>query len=154
MQVTPNAPIYFYQFTSPASKTTYWTTRFTIADANGHADAAANATQANGDPIPWGVGGLTDPSKATPPPPPAGSDLSSASNSTSTPPSSVPTTPTPTPAAQQSNSSSSSNSTSSASSASASPSSAGAAKHNDAGHLHIPIVASGALAVLGFAMSL
>ena len=67
-QVTPPAPIYFYQFTSPGATGTLWTTRFTIADASGASVPAPNATEPDGQPIPWGVGALTDPSAAVPPP--------------------------------------------------------------------------------------
>ncbi|KAF7795003.1 hypothetical protein EIP86_006147 [Pleurotus ostreatoroseus] len=62
--VTPNAAIYFYQFTSPASSTTLWTGRFAIADANGKTTDPTNATQPGGDAIPWGTGALDDPSTA------------------------------------------------------------------------------------------
>lgn len=67
-EVTPNSAIYFYQFTSPDSSDTLWTTRFAIADADGKTTPPANQTQPNGDDIPWGVGALVDPSSATPPP--------------------------------------------------------------------------------------
>ncbi|GJF00279.1 hypothetical protein PsYK624_165630 [Phanerochaete sordida] len=67
-QVAPNAPIYFYQFTSPDSPDTLWTTRFAIADASGNVTPAPNATQPNGDSIPWGIGQLADPSDASPAP--------------------------------------------------------------------------------------
>lgn len=72
-EVTVPAPIYFYQFISPESTTPQWTTRFTIADANGTTVAAPNATQPsqNGQPgkaIPWGVGTLSNPSAIIPPP--------------------------------------------------------------------------------------
>ncbi|THH27155.1 hypothetical protein EUX98_g7028 [Antrodiella citrinella] len=168
-EVTPNSAIYFYQFTSPEAKATYWTTRFTIADNNGHADPPANPTQANGDAIPWGVGALVNPSLATPPPPAAGSALGagSASNSTSSAsdappvssssgsgssPASPPVT-TPTPAAQQKNANTT---TSSGVSASASPSGAGgaAAQNNAAGTLYIPSVVTGALALMGLTFML
>lgn len=66
--VHPNAPIYFYQFSSPFSKNLYWTTRFAIADTNGQVTPAPNATQPNGQAIPWGVGVLDDPSQAVPSP--------------------------------------------------------------------------------------
>ncbi|CAL1714395.1 unnamed protein product [Somion occarium] len=64
----PCPAIYFYQFSSPATTNLTWTTRFTIADATGNSVPPANANQPNGDPIPWGIGALEDPSKATPPP--------------------------------------------------------------------------------------
>ncbi|KAG6889763.1 hypothetical protein C0995_014690 [Termitomyces sp. Mi166 len=67
--VTPNAPIYFYQFTAPGAPDKQWTTRFTIASSSGATTAAANPTQPkSGDAIPWGTGALTDPSTAKPPP--------------------------------------------------------------------------------------
>ncbi|KAI0091582.1 hypothetical protein BDY19DRAFT_931213 [Irpex rosettiformis] len=75
--VVPNSAIYFYQFTSPASNVTLWTTRFGIASTDGHLDAPAQTTQPDGAAIPWGVGALADPSTATPPP------SGSSSNSTS-----------------------------------------------------------------------
>ncbi|RDX54074.1 hypothetical protein OH76DRAFT_1341266 [Lentinus brumalis] len=63
--VTPNSAIYFYQFSSPANVTaTTWTTRFTIAAADGSTTAPANADQPDGSPIPWGTGALVDPSTA------------------------------------------------------------------------------------------
>jgi len=172
--VTPNSAIYFYQFTSPASKTTYWTTRFTIADNNGHSDPPANAKQANGDAIPWGVGALADPSQATPPPPPAGSALgaggaSSGPSGASQPPASQNTssgstsatppanTPTNTPAAQQNNGSNSQTSTGTSASSSASPSNQGAAVNKDnsaALALNIPSAVTGALALMGLTFML
>ncbi|TFK80833.1 hypothetical protein K466DRAFT_591632 [Polyporus arcularius HHB13444] len=64
-EVTPNSAIYFYQFSSPAApKNLTWTTRFTIAAADGSTTPPANDTQPDGQKIPWGVGALTDPSKA------------------------------------------------------------------------------------------
>lgn len=57
-QVTLNSAVYFYQFKSPSSANTYWTTRFAIADASGATTPAPNATQPNGAQIPWGVGAL------------------------------------------------------------------------------------------------
>ncbi|OBZ73699.1 hypothetical protein A0H81_06253 [Grifola frondosa] len=62
--VTPNSAIYFYQFTSPASSSRYWTTRFAIADASGATTNPTNSTQPDGSAIPWGTGALTDPSQA------------------------------------------------------------------------------------------
>lgn len=67
-QVTPNSAIYFYQFTDPATTNITWTTRFTIADASGNSVDPENATQPGGQAIPWGIGALVDPSKATPAP--------------------------------------------------------------------------------------
>ncbi|KAI5476792.1 hypothetical protein MNV49_007307 [Pseudohyphozyma bogoriensis] len=66
--VTDNAPIYFYQFYNVGGNdnTTQWTTRFTIAGADGYNTTAANAMQPDGSPIPWGVGALqTDDSTST-----------------------------------------------------------------------------------------
>lgn len=58
--VTPNAPIYFLQYTHDGGKDPMWTTRFTIARSNG---IWMNATEANqpqgGNPaIHWGTGAL------------------------------------------------------------------------------------------------
>jgi hypothetical protein len=105
--VAPNAPIYFYQFTSPniQPSETQWTTRFTIADENGHTDPAPNATQPDGKAIPWGIGKLLDPSTATPPPDfanPGGDNSTTTSGSSdnttvgSTTPTGASTTPTQT----------------------------------------------------------
>ncbi|KAG9019098.1 hypothetical protein FRB90_006412 [Tulasnella sp. 427] len=67
--VTPNAPIYFYQFSHAAEPANLvWTTRFTIAAADGSTEAAENQTQPDGQNIPWGTGALTDPSTAKPAP--------------------------------------------------------------------------------------
>ncbi|KAG5634813.1 hypothetical protein H0H81_000707 [Sphagnurus paluster] len=67
--VTPNSAIYFYQFTAPGSPDKTWTTRFTIASANGDTTPPANPTQpGSNEAIPWGVGALVDPSTAVPPP--------------------------------------------------------------------------------------
>ncbi|KAI8996501.1 hypothetical protein BD414DRAFT_478234 [Trametes punicea] len=63
-QVIPNSAIYFYQFTSPNAANRTWTTRFAIADANGNTTPAPNATQPDGQSIPWGLGKLVDPSTA------------------------------------------------------------------------------------------
>ncbi|KAI0692503.1 hypothetical protein BC835DRAFT_1277633 [Cytidiella melzeri] len=101
-QVTPNSAIYFYQFTSPNSTVTSWTTRFAIADANGHTVAPANSVQPTSNAaIPWGEGALVNPSTATPPPtgsPGTNSSSTTASASSAissifTPPSSVPSIP-------------------------------------------------------------
>ncbi|KAH9956979.1 hypothetical protein BC827DRAFT_1371344 [Russula dissimulans] len=65
--VTIHAPIYFLQFSIDATHIV-WTGRFTITDASGAIVSAPNATQPNGQAIPWGTGALVDPAKATPPP--------------------------------------------------------------------------------------
>jgi hypothetical protein len=68
-RVAPNAPIYFYQFSTQANASAkYWTTRFTIADANGHFDKAPNPTQPDGAKIPWGEGALLNKADAVPAP--------------------------------------------------------------------------------------
>lgn len=67
--VSPNAPIYFYQFSHAAEPTKLvWTTRFTIAGADGSTVAAENQTQPDGSNVPWGTGQLADPSQAKPAP--------------------------------------------------------------------------------------
>ncbi|KAI0923652.1 hypothetical protein AcV5_009133 [Taiwanofungus camphoratus] len=66
--VAPNAPIYFYQFSSPFSKSLYWTTRFAIADASGNVSAPAQSTQPGGQDIPWGTGALAGSTDAAPEP--------------------------------------------------------------------------------------
>jgi len=84
-EVTPNSAIYFYQFSSPDSATLSWTTRFTIAAANGSTTPPANANQPNNPSpaIPWGVGGLVDPSLAVPEPKIGTANSSSATTSAS-----------------------------------------------------------------------
>ncbi|KAG8683208.1 hypothetical protein FRC11_013850 [Ceratobasidium sp. 423] len=67
--VTPNSAIYFYQFSSPSEPTNLlWTTRWTIASADGKTTTPTETTQPNGDKIPWGKGALVDPSTAVAPP--------------------------------------------------------------------------------------
>ncbi|KAI0730986.1 hypothetical protein C8Q76DRAFT_614036 [Earliella scabrosa] len=64
-QVTPNSAIYFYQFSTPADPAAItWTTRFTIAGADGSTVPPENDLEPDGQPIPWGVGALVDPSTA------------------------------------------------------------------------------------------
>ncbi|EKM59876.1 uncharacterized protein PHACADRAFT_85619 [Phanerochaete carnosa HHB-10118-sp] len=55
-EVDPYAPIYFYQFTNGLTGNVTWTTRFTIASSSAEYFSPTNATQPNGDPIPWGTG--------------------------------------------------------------------------------------------------
>ncbi|SAM59581.1 uncharacterized protein UBRO_01064 [Ustilago bromivora] len=54
-KVSPNANIYFFQFTHNGQDPT-WTTRFPIADASGAVTAAPFARQPEGPAIPWGNG--------------------------------------------------------------------------------------------------
>jgi len=76
-EVTPNSAIYFYQFTSPLSPNISWTSRFTIANADGLSTPPSEAKQPDGSAIPWGNGTLVDPSQAVPPPTRGGSNSSS-----------------------------------------------------------------------------
>lgn len=64
-KVTPNSAIYFYQFSTPALPANLtWTTRFTIAAADGSTTAPENQNEPDGQNIPWGTGALVDPSTA------------------------------------------------------------------------------------------
>ncbi|KZT20351.1 hypothetical protein NEOLEDRAFT_1034111, partial [Neolentinus lepideus HHB14362 ss-1] len=57
--VDPHSAIYFYQFTNGRNTSNaQWTTRFTIASPSGAPTSPDNATQPNGDAIPWGTGRL------------------------------------------------------------------------------------------------
>jgi len=58
LQVTPHSAIYFYQFSSPASSNSTWTTRFTITDSASNVVPPPQPTQPGGASIPWGVGTL------------------------------------------------------------------------------------------------
>ncbi|KAI6120539.1 hypothetical protein EDD17DRAFT_1775417 [Pisolithus thermaeus] len=55
-QVSPHAAIYFYEFSSPASANSTWTTRFTITDSTSDIVPAPQTTQPGGADIPWGTG--------------------------------------------------------------------------------------------------
>ncbi|KAI0763267.1 hypothetical protein BC629DRAFT_1294137 [Irpex lacteus] len=58
-EVDPYSAIYFYQFTNDGQPSdAKWTTRFTIASQNNETVLPPNATQPNGDSIPWGMGHL------------------------------------------------------------------------------------------------
>lgn len=96
--VTPNSAIYFYQFSSPASQTKYWTTRFTITDAQGGSTPPSQQTQPGTNaPIPWGTGALVNPADAKPPPAGGGASGNSSIPSASTSPAVVtPNLPTST----------------------------------------------------------
>ncbi|KAJ7626275.1 hypothetical protein DFH06DRAFT_597948 [Mycena polygramma] len=64
-EVTPNSPIYFYQFSSGGTADLTWTGRFTIAGADGSSTPATETeTGSDGTPVLWGKGALTDPSTA------------------------------------------------------------------------------------------
>jgi len=64
-EVTPNAAIYWYQFSHAEEPTNLiWTTRWAIADATGATTQPANAMQPDGSAVPWGTGNLVDASKA------------------------------------------------------------------------------------------
>lgn len=67
--VEPNSQIYFYQFTSPSSSEVLWTTRFTIADAEGNTvEPTEEETTGSGELVRYGVGALEDPSLVNEPP--------------------------------------------------------------------------------------
>lgn len=68
--MTPNSQIYFYKFTSPgAPNDPLFTTRFTIADAQGATVTPTQTeTASTGDLVAWGTGALTDPSQGDQPP--------------------------------------------------------------------------------------
>jgi len=67
--VVPNAPIYFYKFTSPASSDVLFTTRFTIADAQGNSvPANLTETATDGSLVHYGIGALVDPTQGDQPP--------------------------------------------------------------------------------------
>jgi len=68
-QVTPNSAIYFYQFVSGGTPNITWTTRFTIAAADGSSTNATLSEKASdGTTVFYGTGALVDPSTAVPPP--------------------------------------------------------------------------------------
>jgi hypothetical protein len=83
--VSPNAPVFFYQFTSPfapASEMT-WTTRFPIADATGKLVPAPELVQPDGSKldgkdIPWGKATLANPASAVAAPTDVGSQVKGA----------------------------------------------------------------------------
>jgi len=63
-QVTPNAAIYFYQFSSSSTTDECWTTRFAIASSSGQTTPPTNSTQPDGSTIAWGTGVLVNSSLA------------------------------------------------------------------------------------------
>jgi len=69
LAVVPNAPIYFYKFSTPASTDILFTTRFTIADPQGNSvPATLTETATNGDVVHYGTGALQDPTQGDQPP--------------------------------------------------------------------------------------
>lgn len=77
-EVSPYSAIYFYQYSLGGSGSPAWTTRWTIADANGQSTTPTHATQTDGQAIPWGTGKLVGTVQTQ-----YGSGSSSSSNSTS-----------------------------------------------------------------------
>ncbi|WVR04949.1 hypothetical protein IAU60_001961 [Kwoniella sp. DSM 27419] len=58
-EVTPNAKIYFLQFTNGGNMSDpTWTTRFTIAAADGTTTEPTNSTDYSGNTVQWGTGTL------------------------------------------------------------------------------------------------
>jgi len=69
LAVTPNAPIYFYKFSTPASSDILFTTRFTIADTQGNSvPANMTETATDGSIVHYGTGALQDPTQGDQPP--------------------------------------------------------------------------------------
>ncbi|KIK48935.1 hypothetical protein CY34DRAFT_797727 [Suillus luteus UH-Slu-Lm8-n1] len=65
--VTPNADIYFYQFSNNGNSIgSAWTTRFTIASYSGNTTPPEKSKQPGGAPIPWGVGHLVPSNRTIP----------------------------------------------------------------------------------------
>ncbi|KAG8949262.1 hypothetical protein FRC04_008864 [Tulasnella sp. 424] len=89
-QVTPCSAIYFYQiYDSSTQDSPSWTGRFTIASPHGASIAPPNATQPDGEAIPWGFGSLA--SNSTSIPLPSTAAPTDRANSTATAASSVST---------------------------------------------------------------
>jgi len=62
--VSPNEPIYFYQFSTPSAPSNLtWTGRFTIAGTDGSSEPAEFNSTINGQPVEWGYGTFTDPTE-------------------------------------------------------------------------------------------
>ncbi|KAF7309555.1 hypothetical protein MIND_00326400 [Mycena indigotica] len=92
-EVTPNAAIYFYQFTAPGTSNFTWTTRFTITGADGSTvEATETEKGADGQPVLWGKGALVDPSKAV-----AAPTFNTTNTGNSNPPSGLPSSVAPAP---------------------------------------------------------
>lgn len=82
-ELDPYSEIYFYQFSTPASKELIWTTRFLITDKDGSFVPPPNPTQPDGKPIGWGIGKLVDPSTAVAAPTDIGTQASSSASGSS-----------------------------------------------------------------------
>jgi len=82
-QVTPNSPIYFYQFSSCTASNMTWTGRFSIAGTDGSTTPATQTAQFDGQPISFGTGALADPSSATAAPTCSGSANGTSSSGSS-----------------------------------------------------------------------
>ncbi|KAJ6561129.1 hypothetical protein DFH09DRAFT_921367 [Mycena vulgaris] len=107
-EVTPNSAIYFYQFTAPGNNGFAWTTRFTIAAADGTTTTPTETeTLKDGTIVPWGHGALVDPSTAVAAPTfnTTGSGSSESSGSSGSSAGSAPTSGSSTPASSSSPSS-------------------------------------------------
>ncbi|KAH7926007.1 hypothetical protein BV22DRAFT_989567, partial [Leucogyrophana mollusca] len=93
-QVSPHSPIYFYQFSSPASTNNYWTGRFTITDNANDIVPPTQSTQPDGEKIPWGTGKLVNGSASSSiPPPVGGTSVVSATGTALGPPTSASSAP-------------------------------------------------------------
>lgn len=69
--VDSNTPIYFYAFSNNNNGTSsdiIYSPRFTIASATGETAPAANPTQPDGQPTPWGIGHIIKHAPAPDPP--------------------------------------------------------------------------------------
>ncbi|KAJ7272620.1 hypothetical protein B0H12DRAFT_588674 [Mycena haematopus] len=126
-QVTPNAPIYFYQFTSGGTPNITWTTRFTIAGADGSSVNATQSEQADGQTVFFGTGALVDPSTAVPPPT---FNSTSSSSSGSSDSSNLPSVPNSSSGSSNPSSTGGASKTSASASASGSSSSASSPAHS------------------------
>ncbi|KAL0240179.1 hypothetical protein I308_106727 [Cryptococcus tetragattii IND107] len=117
--VSPYSKIYFLQFTNGGNMTgATWTTRFTIAGADGSTTEPTNSTDFHGQTVEWGTGQLLSSVSSS------SSNSSSSSETNSTSASAV--------AAAVTASASSSSSSSSSSASSESPSASSASSESDA----------------------
>jgi len=80
--VSPNAKFYFLQFTRGGDvSTATWTTRFTIAAADGTTSQPTNTTNYSGTDVQWGTGAITDGSASSNSSTPQSGSSASASSS-------------------------------------------------------------------------